>query len=181
MQRARRQLSGLYRQYSEAKARHAALLADDYDVLIYTDGSGIGSDGLGGWGVVCVDPYLTMSGKALRCGSYGAEVEALIRGMRLGARLHELGYGKVRIRADNQACVFGVTEWLPKWQMNKWQGHNNAPIAQVERWQRVLIILEANPGVFSFEWVKGHSGDPHNEAADKLAGMERNRAKGCSE
>lgn len=177
MQRARRQYSGLFQHYNELKRQHAKLLASDYDVLIYTDGSGQGSDSLGGWGVVCVDPYLTMSGRALRCGSYGAEVEALTQGMRLGARLHEMGYGKVRIRADNQACVLGVTEWLPKWQMHNWQGHNNAPLAQAERWQRLLRILQANPGVFSFEWVRGHSGDPYNEEADKLAGTERTRDK----
>lgn len=160
----------------EAVASHKALLATEHDVVIYTDGSGMGKSSVGGWGVVCVDPYIEHCGRSRGCGSYGAEVEALLQGMRLGACLHRHSYGRVLIRSDNDACVKGVTLWLPRWIVDGWKGHKGDPVAQDARWKKIHKILTEYPDVFSFEWVKGHSGDTYNERADVLAGKERKNA-----
>lgn len=161
----------------QAEREHARLLGGVYDVIIYTDGSGQGKDSFGGWGVVCGDPAVQRSGGARNCGSYGAEVEALLQGMYLGAELYENGWGHVLIRADNQSCVKGVTTWLPRWELAGWKTFAGDGVTQAKRWKRILSLLRQYPGVFAFEWIKGHAGDPLNEAADKLAGEERKRGR----
>ena len=41
------------------------------------------------------------------------------------------------------------------------------PVKNVDLWKRLLEA--AAPHTVTWNWVRGHSGDPHNERCDKLA------------
>lgn len=68
---------------------------------------------------------------------------------------------------DSQYAVKCVTEWGPAWLRAGKKGKANQ-----EQIERIMNILEGRQqrGLETvFEWVKGHTGHPLNEAADKVA------------
>jgi ribonuclease HI len=58
--------------------------------------------------------------------------------------------------------------WYERWQKNGWVNSKGEAVANQDLWERLIAFLKENPDV-RFEKVKGHSGDPGNEAADRLA------------
>jgi len=68
---------------------------------------------------------------------------------------------------DSQYAVRCVTEWGPAWLRDGKRGKANQ-----EQIERIIAVLDGRRqrGLETvFEWVKGHTGHPLNEAADKLA------------
>ncbi|KAI4614573.1 hypothetical protein J4E83_007227 [Alternaria metachromatica] len=78
----------------------------------------------------------------------------------------------VLVRTDSQYAAQAVTEWYYDWRIQNWKKpegkhrQNEHLIEQIvtlmKRRARLMVTTE-------FTWVKGHSGDPGNEAADALA------------
>jgi ribonuclease HI len=71
--------------------------------------------------------------------------------------------GSVLIRSDSQYAIHGLRKHLcsPS-------GH--LPSANRDLWLRILPTARALGPNLALEWVRGHNGDPGNEAADQLAG-----------
>jgi ribonuclease HI len=67
---------------------------------------------------------------------------------------------------DSQYLRLGVTRWLPDWVARGWR-RRAGEVQNLDLWRR-LHALSAEHEV-TWDWVKGHSGDPHNERADQLA------------
>jgi ribonuclease HI len=61
----------------------------------------------------------------------------------------------------------GVTKWIAGWKRNGWVTANRTPVKNQDLWKE-LDRLNAQHQV-TWEWVKGHSGHPMNERADRLA------------
>ncbi|MHB1677010.1 MAG: ribonuclease HI [Sulfuriferula sp.] len=135
-------------------------------VEIHTDGACKGNPGVGGWGA------LLISG-ARKKEIYGGEALTTNNRMELMAVIAALESLKVRSRvqlhADSQYVLKGITEWLPNWKKRGWRTSTNAPVKNVDLWQR----LDALAGGHEVEWfwVKGHAGHAGNERADALANM----------
>jgi ribonuclease HI len=68
------------------------------------------------------------------------------------------------IKSDSRYVINGLTKHLGEWEDNGWFGVDNKELFQAAAYQ--LRIRSAKT---SFEWVKGHSGVPGNEAADQAA------------
>lgn len=68
--------------------------------------------------------------------------------------------------SDSQYVVKGATEWMPGWLRKKMHGVKN-----VELWQRMNAAIARHKAV-TFEWVRGHNGNPKNELVDELCGAE---------
>lgn len=140
-------------------------------VDIYTDGACSGNPGPGGWGAV------------LRYGGHEKELCGGDPGpttnnrMELMAPIQALESLKrpvvVRMHTDSTYVRDGITRWLPRWQRNGWLTAGRQPVKNADLWRRLDTAVRRHE--VHWHWVKGHSGHPENERADRLA------AKGLSE
>ena len=48
-----------------------------------------------------------------------------------------------------------------------WKKADKKPVKNVDLWKKLLTLME--PHRVTFEWVKGHDGNPLNERCDSLA------------
>lgn len=89
---------------------------------------------------------------------------------------------RVIIMSDSNYSVRGWQSWIKNWKKNGWMNSKNQPVANKDLWEaldatreelrRELPLVE-----FELRWVRGHDGDPGNEAADQLAvaGIDANK------
>ena len=133
-------------------------------VKIYTDGSCLGNPGTGGW--AC----LLMYGDHEKLLS-GAEHETTNNRMELYAAYHALSVLKkasqVEIWTDSQYVRRGVTEWSANWVRNQWKNSQKKPVKNADLWKDLLEVAKGHQ--IKWHWVKGHSGDIHNERVDEAA------------
>ena len=134
------------------------------EVVVYTDGACRGNPGPGGWGV------WRKSGEHEK-EMFGGEALTTNNRMELTAPIEALVSlkrpCKVTIYTDSQYVRQGITTWIHGWKARGWLTADKKPVKNVELWQR-LDTLNASHDV-TWRWVKGHSGDPGNERADRLA------------
>lgn len=133
-------------------------------VTIYTDGACRGNPGPGGWGALLECQGQTRSLK-------GGEAETTNNRMEMLAAIRALqalkGPCSVHLYTDSTYLRKGITEWLPNWKRRNWRTASKKPVKNADLWQQLEI--EATRHEVDWRWVKGHSGDPGNEAADQLA------------
>jgi len=133
-------------------------------VEIYTDGACRGNPGSGGWGA------LLIAGKH-RKSLHGGEHETTNNRMELTAAIEALnalkGSRRVILHTDSKYLKEGIENWLPNWKARGWKTSNKKPVKNQDLWQALEEAVGRHELVW--KWVKGHSGDPGNEAADALA------------
>lgn len=133
-------------------------------VEIFTDGACRGNPGPGGWGAL-----LRYKGRERRL--KGAEAQTTNNRMELMAAIAALEALKrpcrVVLTTDSTYLRSGVTEWLANWKRRGWRTASKSPVKNQDLWQRLEAAMQ--PHEVSWHWVKGHSGHPENELADRLA------------
>ncbi|MEK6787875.1 MAG: ribonuclease HI [Pseudomonadota bacterium] len=133
-------------------------------VVIHTDGACRGNPGPGGWGALLV------AGEHRKQLS-GFEALTTNNRMELTAALEALRALKTRCQVtlwtDSEYLRKGMSEWLPGWKARGWRTAAKAPVKNADIWQ--ALDAEAQRHDIDWRWVKGHAGDPGNEAADQLA------------
>ncbi len=133
-------------------------------VHIYTDGACRGNPGPGGWGVV-----LRYKGNEKEL--FGGEGQTTNIRMELMAAIQGLEAlkrpCKVILTSDSRYLLKGISDWLPQWISRNWMTANRQPVKNVDLWQRLAKAREAHD--VEWRWIKGHSGHPENERADRLA------------
>ncbi len=134
------------------------------EVVIYTDGACSGNPGPGGWAAV-----LEYNGR--RRELKGAQPETTNNRMELTAAIQALEAlrepCRVVLYTDSNYLRQGITEWLKAWKARGWKTADKAPVKNVDLWQRLDELAQRH--WVAWRWVKGHSGDPGNERADRLA------------
>ena len=141
-------------------------------VEIFTDGACKGNPGPGGWGAL------------LRFGEhekelFGGEAETTNNRMELMAVIQAMEALKrpcdVLLSVDSRYVQDGVESWMPRWKRNGWVTRERKPVKNQDLWQRLDRALQGHR--VTWRWVKGHSGHPENERADRLAnrGIPRRR------
>ncbi len=134
------------------------------EVVIYTDGACRGNPGPGGWGA------LLRSGRHEKTLS-GFEAATTNNRMELMAALMALRAlkqpSRVVLWTDSEYLRKGMTEWLSAWRARGWKTAAKQPVKNADIWQ--ALVVAAEPHEVDWRWVKGHAGDPGNEAVDKLA------------
>ena len=63
----------------------------------------------------------------------------------------------------------GINSWIHNWKKNDWKTANKKPVKNKKLWVELDQLVQKHN--ISWNWVKGHSGDPGNERADELANL----------
>jgi ribonuclease H len=91
------------------------------------------------------------------------ELTALLELLKATAPTNE----ELHVLADSQYVINSVTKWIAGWKANGWRKADKKPVVNVDLMQAIDKAITGRK--VSFEWVRGHSGHPLNEAADDKA------------
>ncbi|HSW13954.1 MAG TPA: ribonuclease HI [Solimonas sp.] len=133
-------------------------------IVIHTDGACRGNPGPGGWGALL---ECNGTSKSLK----GGEALTTNNRMELMAAISALEALReactVQLYTDSVYVRSGLLEWLPGWKKRGWKTADKKPVKNQDLWQRLDAAAARHQ--IEWHWVKGHSGHPGNEAADRLA------------
>ncbi len=139
------------------------------DLFAFTDGACSGNPGPGGWGALlqAKDGETIVKEREL----HGGEPDTTNNRMELLAAIAALEAldrpARITIVTDSAYVKNGVTSWIHGWKRNGWKTATNKPVKNDELWRR-LDAAQTRHQV-TWQWVKGHAGNPENERADALA------------
>lgn len=133
-------------------------------VIIHTDGACRGNPGPGGWAALLRYGERTreLLGSELVTTNNRMELMGAIQALESLTRA-----SSVDLYTDSQYVQKGISEWLPAWVARGWRTANKAPVKNADLWQRLKTVADRHE--VRWHWVKGHAGDPGNEAVDRLA------------
>jgi ribonuclease HI len=131
---------------------------------MYTDGACSGNPGPGGWGALLLfgDHRRELSGGDPDTTNNRMELQAVIEGVKALKRRVP-----VTIYTDSTYVMKGMTEWIEGWKAKGWKTAARKPVKNEDLWRELDDVLAGHD--VQWRWVKGHAGDPGNEAADALA------------
>ena len=145
-------------------------------VDIYTDGACRGNPGPGGWGVL-------MRYNGTEKSLYGGEKDTTNNRMEITAVLNgikdflKLAYDPrtpdvdkadvLCINSDSKYLLDGIETWCENWAKHDWARKNGKTVLNQDLWKQIYHLKDKVNLEFNF--IKGHTGDPHNEECDRLA------------
>lgn len=140
--------------------------------VVYTDGACSGNPGPGGWAWAVPDgPWA--SGAAGRTTNQRMELTAALEAVRALD-------GPLVVRSDSTYVVNCFRDrWWEGWLRRGWVNAKRQPVANRDLWEP-LVEAYRTRGDITFEWVKGHGGDPWNDLVDRLAVEAMRRGTGAS-
>ena len=141
------------------------------EIKIYTDGACIGNPGPGGWAAVILSENTKME-------LFGGEKLTTNNRMELTAAIKALEYcvkqkeknpslKNIRIFTDSTYVKEGITIWINNWEKNNWKTADKKKVKNIDLWKKLKEQINLNQ--VEWNWVKGHSENPMNDLADKLA------------
>ena len=135
-------------------------------VVIYTDGACSGNPGPGGWGSVLLynGHRRELSGGEADTTNNRMEMMAVIQAMESLKRPCS-----VMINTDSVYVMKGITEWIEQWKERGWKTAARKPVKNQDLWMALDEAIQRHE--ISWQWVKGHNGNPGNEEADELANL----------
>ena len=133
-------------------------------VIIYTDGACRGNPGPGGWGAL-------IKFEGVEKEIFGGQANTTNNQMELSAAIEGLSIltepCNVELFTDSKYVMDGITQWIQNWKKNNWRTAAKKDVKNKELWQKLDQLITQHQ--VQWRWVKGHSGDAGNEAADLLA------------
>ena len=130
--------------------------------VVAIDGSALGNPGPAGWAWY-VDENCWAAGGWPNSSNNRGELTALLELLKATAPTNE----ELHVLADSQYVINSVTKWIAGWKANGWRKADKKPVVNVDLMQAIDKAITGRK--VSFEWVRGHSGHPLNEAADDKA------------
>ncbi|MCY4163678.1 MAG: ribonuclease HI [bacterium] len=128
--------------------------------MVYTDGACRGNPGKGGWGWV-VPGGAQASGGSPKTTNQRMELTAVLEAVR---NLE----GPLEIYSDSTYVTTCFRDgWWEGWIKRGWRNSDKKAVANRDLWEPLIEQVQARD--IKFVWVKGHSGDPWNDEADRLA------------
>ena len=141
------------------------------EIKIYTDGACVGNPGPGGWAAI----VLLENGKKELFGgeklttNNRMELTAAIKALEYCATQEEKqpSFKHIRIFTDSTYVKEGITVWINSWEKNNWKTADKKNVKNIDLWKRLKELTKSNQ--IEWNWIKGHSDNPMNDLADKLA------------
>jgi ribonuclease HI len=154
----------------EARARRASPnLCPTLELTIFTDGSCLPDQRVGGWAYIIKDT----SGSRIESRS-GSSPFTTNNRMELMAAIRALECVRepatIRIVTDSAYLARGLNEWLPRWRMQGMRAgsrHQRRRLANFDLWDRIAEFVDRHR--VSCEWIQSHSGRAENEECDCMA------------
>ena len=149
--------------------------------VFYTDGACSGNPGEGGW--ACVELTITdnelktniISGKKEMTTNSEMELIAVYKAL---VKSYKEGAKRVTIYSDSAYIVNAIKlGWLINWNKNGWRTKQDKEIKHKEVWQKMYKLVYEKDMSVKILKVKGHSGEPLNELADREAVKAREAVK----
>lgn len=140
-------------------------------IEVYSDGSGNTYDSDGGYGFrLIIDGKFVSEGSGYldKATNNIAEVSAAIAGLNAADKYiiaNNISNADVTLISDSQLTLF--------WAIGRYKCKKDHLVPYVDELKKIRNKLNAG-----IRWVKGHSGDEHNEAVDKLAKIARENKNG---
>lgn len=131
-------------------------------IIAAADGSALGNPGPAGWGWFIDDEHWACGGWPHGTNNQG-ELTAVLDLLEQTAGASD----ELVIYCDSKYVINSITQWMPGWKRKGWKKGDGKPVLNLEIMQ-ALDRAMAGRNV-RFEWIKGHSGHPLNEEADRLA------------
>ena len=133
-------------------------------VEVFTDGACKGNPGVGGWGSLLIykDNIKEINGKTNNTTNNIMELTAVIKALEsLKEQCH------VVLTTDSNYVKDGITIWINNWEKNSWKTTDKKNVKNVDLWKKLKDLTKSKQ--IEWNWVKGHSDNPMNDLADKLA------------
>lgn len=131
-------------------------------IIAAADGSALGNPGPAGWGWYVDDDCWAAGGWAHGTNNM-AELTAVLDVLQQTAHLDD----DLLLICDSTYVINSVTKWMAGWKRRGWRKGDGQPVLNLEIMQALDRAMHGRR--VRFEWVKGHTGHPLNEEADRLA------------
>lgn len=130
-------------------------------ITIAVDGSCLGNPGPGGWAWYRSERCWA-AGQIRRSTNNVAELRAVVEVLTAVPADQPLV-----LAADSKYVIDALTKWIWGWRKRGWRTAAGKPVANKELIVACAELLEGRH--VQFQWVRGHSGHPLNEGADRKA------------
>ena len=141
------------------------------EIKIYTDGACVGNPGPGGWAAIIIQESnkIEIFGGEKLTTNNRMELTAAIKALEYcdSEEKKQLSLKQIKIYTDSTYLKDGITLWINTWQKNNWKTSDKKNVKNVDLWKTLIDAVNSNQ--IEWNWVKGHTNDPLNELADKLA------------
>jgi len=141
------------------------------EVKIYTDGACTGNPGPGGWATVILieNQKKELFGGEKLTTNNRMELTAAIKGLEFlqSQEKKQLSLTEIKIYTDSVYLKDGITIWLDNWEKNNWKTSDKKNVKNIDLWKKLKDLTKTKQ--IEWFWIRGHSGDPMNELADRLA------------
>tara|TARA_Y100000590_G_C15362074_1_gene879300 strand:- start:83 stop:529 length:447 start_codon:yes stop_codon:yes gene_type:complete len=141
------------------------------EIKIYTDGACVGNPGPGGWAAVVISEKNVkelFGGEKLTTNNR-MELTAAIKALEYCDKQEDrqLSLKQIKIYTDSIYVKEGITVWIDNWEKNNWKTSDKKNVKNIDLWKKLKELTKLNE--IEWNWIKGHSQNPMNELADKLA------------
>lgn len=131
-------------------------------LIAAADGSALGNPGPAGWGWY-IDERRWASGGWPHGTNNMGELTAVLDLLQQTANADE----DLLIYCDSRYVINSVTTWMAGWKRKGWRKGDGKPVLNVDIMKALDTAMQGRR--VKFEWIKGHTGHPLNEEADRLA------------
>lgn len=139
-------------------------------ITYYTDGSASPNPGPGGFAVVQEGKPVVLGGDTVP----GDTTNIRMEGYAIMAALRHAAGEQCQIYTDSEFWINVLTKWAPGWEAKGWK-KSGGPIKNLDIVQELYPLYKSSQATLT--WVRGHEGDPGNEAADHWANEARQGAR----
>ena len=141
------------------------------NIKIYTDGACAGNPGPGGWAAIILmqNEQKELFGGEKITTNNRMELTAAIKALEYCAQMEnkQLTLKNIEIYTDSIYVKNGITIWINNWEKNNWKTSDKKNVKNVDLWKKLIDLVGSKQ--IEWNWIKGHSENPMNDLADKLA------------